>query len=35
MEELEGWVIIGKYVVVLCIIAGMCYTAFKIAEMFV
>lgn len=34
MDELEGWFIIGKYIVVLCMVAGMCYTAYKIALLF-
>jgi len=34
MDELEGWVVLGKYGIVLITAAGICYTVYKIALLF-
>ena len=34
MDEFEGYVVLGKYLIVLAIVAGVCYTAYKIALLF-
>jgi len=35
MDETEAWVTVIKYGIVLCIVAGICYTAHAIASLFV